>query len=81
MSKKYEVFLHGGFKTTVYVDADSEDDAIEQAHIEVGLDNVFDHKVKEIKPTREELIDVLARSTDKVEIKAILKYLKEEEDE
>jgi hypothetical protein len=49
MSKKYQVYLHGEIMTTVYVEAENEDEALEEANIEVGLDNTFEYKIKELE--------------------------------
>jgi hypothetical protein len=77
MSKRYEVYIHGEIKSTVVVYAEDKHQAINEAEMELGTDNTIDYSVREIKPSKEEIVDVLVRSTDKVEINALLEAYKE----
>lgn len=49
MSKKYSVFIRGliNVKETVTVEADNEDGALEEASMEIGVDDIYDYVVVE----------------------------------
>jgi hypothetical protein len=43
--KKYKVFMSGWMKTTVYVEAENEDEALDNAQMEMSFDNLEEIEV------------------------------------
>ena len=43
--KKYKVFMSGWLKTTVYVEAENEDEALDNAQMEMSFDNLEEIEV------------------------------------
>ena len=43
--EKYKVFMSGWLKTTVYVEAENEDEALDNAQMEMSFDNLEEIEV------------------------------------
>ena len=49
--EKYKVFMSGWLKTTVYVEAENEDEALDNAQMEMSFDNL-EENIEKIPQTK-----------------------------